>query len=139
MREQVTVQGPILALQPLLLRRQAAESRRDEADDIAREGVPGEGKGGTLPTDELAELFREQDHVQKWLDEVDVQRGEARGPLLRVLGQPLVRIGNAVVQVADLVVVHVAQVRRVEILRQSLPVHQGELFLDVIDARVDRR
>ena len=65
--------------------------------------------------------------------------GHAGRPLLSILSQTLVRVGDTVVQVADLVVVHVLQVGSMEILGETLAVHEGKLLLDVVDARVDGR
>ena len=43
------------------------------------------------------------------------------GPLVEVLGQPLVGVLDAAVQVAYLVVVHLREVPVVEVLREALP------------------
>ena len=139
MRQQVVVERSILSLKALFLGCQSAERWRNESDDEAREGVPREGEGGSLPSDQLRQLLGEQNHVQEGLDDVDVQCREAAGPLLCILSQPLVWVGNPVVQVADLVVVHVAQVVRVEVRRQTAAVQQRQFLLDVVDARVDHR
>lgn len=137
--QHLRVQRAVLALEALLLRGQPAEGRGDQPDHQPGEAVPGEGDGGALPADQLAQLAAEQDHVEHGLDHVDVQVGQAGGPLLGVLRQPLVGVRNAVVQVANLVVVHVAQVHAVEVVGQPLAELQGQLLLDVVDARVDRR
>ena len=52
-------------------------------------------------------------------------------PLVEVLGQPLVRILNSAVQIADLVIVHLVQVSAVEILGQPLAESHGEQFTEI--------
>lgn len=133
------MQGAIFTLKPLLLCCQTTEGRGDQPDDVAGECVPREGQGWSLPADEFAKFLREEDHVEKWLDKVDVERGETAGPLFGILGQPLVRVGDAVVEVADFVVVHVAKVSLVEVLGQTFTIHECKLLLDVVNARVDGR
>ena len=75
-RQQIAVQSAVLALQALLLCGEAAERRRDQSDDQAREAVPGECHRRALPSDELLQLLREEPHVEKRLGQVRVERSE---------------------------------------------------------------
>ena len=135
--EDFAVEGAVLALEALLLGSQSAEGRRDHLDDEARERVPRESQRRSFPADKLGELSREENCVEGGLDEVDVKSGKAGSPLLSILSEALVGIGDPVVEIADLVVVHVAEVLIVEVTRKSLPEEQRQLLLNVVDARVD--
>jgi len=132
--EQIAVERPVLALKACFLGGKTAERRGNQSNDEARESVPTESDGGTFPAHEFGKFSREQDHIKGRLHDVDVQSGEATSPLFAILRQPLVRVGDAVVQVADLVVVHVAQVLFVKVRCQSLAEQKRQLLLDVVNA-----
>ena len=135
--EQVAMERPVLALKACFLGGKAAEWRGNHSNDETRESVPTESDSGTFPAHKLGKFPREQDHIKGRLHDVDVQSREAASPLFAILRQPLIRVGDAIVQVADLVVMHVAQVLFVEVGRQSLAEQKRQLLLDVVNARVD--
>jgi hypothetical protein len=60
-------------------------------------------------------------------------------PFIKILGQPLIRILNSAIQIADLVIVHLVQISAVEILCQSLAEGHGEQFTEVFHCRIDSR
>jgi hypothetical protein len=92
-----------------------------------------------LPTDQLAQFLGEQKDIQDWFKSVQEHVGETGGPLLGVVCESLVWIGDPVVQIANFVVVHVSQVPLVEMICQLLSELQGQLALKVVDCRVNSR
>ena len=46
----------------------------------------------------------------------------------------MIRIGDTVVQVADLIIVHVPQILLVEVACEPLSEEKGQLLLDIVDA-----
>lgn len=61
------------------------------------------------------------------------------GPLVEVLGEPLVGVLNATVEVAHLVVVHLREVPVVEVLREALPERHRQQLAEVLHCRVNGR
>ena len=135
--EQITVEGTVLSLKSRFLSSESSEGWGDDFDDPAGEGVPCERNGGAFPTDQLRQLPGEEEHVKDGLAQVGVELGEAGGPLGSICSQALIWVGDTVVQVADLVVMHVAQILLVEVQGETLSVEERELLHDVVDARID--
>jgi len=133
------VQGTVIAFQRLLLCGQPAEGGRDLLNHSTGETVPSENQGGTLPSDQLSELPGKKNNVQNGLGGVEVQIGKRGRPLLCVVSETLVGVANAVVEVANFVVVHIPEVVVVEMVGQSAAESQGHLLVVVVNGGVDHR
>lgn len=134
MSEKIAVEGSVFTFESLFLGGKSTESRGDEADNESRETVPSESDGRAFPSDEFGELLGEEEHVKEWLDKVDVQARKTGGPLVSILGQTLIGVSNTVVQVANLVVMHVVQIVFVEVLGESCAEQETKLLLNVVDS-----
>ena len=99
--EQVRMFGSVVSLELLLLGGELSEGRGDEANDDSRHKVPSNGQSRSFPSNELRKLSREEEDVENWLGNVEIEVGETHCPLVQVLRQPLVRVLDSAVQVAN--------------------------------------
>jgi len=100
------VERTVFSFESLLLGSESTEWWGDESDDETRESVPSEGSSWSLPSYKLGQFSTEEGHIKDWFKDVDVEGGKTSGPFLSILGQSLVWVGDTVVEVTDLVVMH---------------------------------
>lgn len=127
------MQRAVISLQLLLLGCQFSERRRNDLNKISGKCVPKDDQAGSFPPDQHSQLATEQDYVKEGLGSVEVEIGKTGCPLVGVVCQSLVRIGNTVVEVAYLVVMHVLKVQLVEVFSKLFSKTQGQLLCVVVD------
>lgn len=109
------MQVTVLTLQLLLDCSHSSKGRRDGLDDETRDSIPGEDHSGTFPSYQFGQLSAEQPYIEDGLGQVHVQASKRYCPFLCVGSEALIRVANAAVQVADLIVVHTLKIVVVEV------------------------
>ena len=136
---------PQVATPPRLLGHQLPERRGEEAEDVSRGDEHGPGQYSRVVRVRPAPLrhgdqgARHEDDVQQRLAHLRVDVRHGARERLQVLGEGVVGVGEAAVQVAHTVVGLVGEIEPVRVIDEAGSDGQGQLALQVADEAVDER
>eukprot|EP01137_Pigoraptor_chileana_P007978 Opistho-2@54248 len=138
-RNESRVDKAELALEPLLLDSVAPRGPAETREHKTRHGQIDHHGRRSLPSDGTRQLARVNNNVENGLADIRKQLGNAVAELLHILGEELIGIGDAIVEIVDLVVGESLEVLLVQVARQPRPEAETKLVESVLqEIRNDR-